>query len=362
MMTYAFRAYRWQFLLAGLGPTRFSDAFRTTVIGFAASFLLPARAGEFLRPYLLAQRSGLSATAAFADRGAGAGVRHGRHPDPLRGLPRGRGSGAGAGESGRLSYGAGRRVVGGRRDCGDAAGVLRDGRPSGEDRAYLRPNRTAAARAARAVGRRACRTVCDRPRRGPSARSSCLLVFVWSFPLWMSIGLGIYLVSKAFHIEVSYVDSFVIVTLLAVGVTVPDPGVGGRVPQVLSDRRDVVLPCLDGACRRRGHRAPRGIIRAGHAARHRVHGPGRADAGRNATDGFGSRFGGGGGEMKCPYCGHLGDKVVDSRESKEGEVIRRRRECLDCGRRFTSYERIDENPVHGGQEGREPRAFSNVRS
>jgi transcriptional repressor NrdR len=40
----------------------------------------------------------------------------------------------------------------------------------------------------------------------------------------------------------------------------------------------------------------------------------------------------------------LGDKVVDSRESKEGEVIRRRRECLGCGRRFTSYERIDEIP------------------
>jgi transcriptional repressor NrdR len=48
--------------------------------------------------------------------------------------------------------------------------------------------------------------------------------------------------------------------------------------------------------------------------------------------------------VKCPYCSHLGDKVVDSRESKEGEVIRRRRECLECGKRFTSYERIDEIP------------------
>jgi transcriptional repressor NrdR len=48
--------------------------------------------------------------------------------------------------------------------------------------------------------------------------------------------------------------------------------------------------------------------------------------------------------VKCPYCAHLGDKVVDSRESKEGEVIRRRRECLGCGKRFTSYERIDEIP------------------
>ena len=48
--------------------------------------------------------------------------------------------------------------------------------------------------------------------------------------------------------------------------------------------------------------------------------------------------------MKCPYCTHLQDKVVDSREAKEGHVIRRRRECLSCGRRFTSYERIEEIP------------------
>ncbi len=48
--------------------------------------------------------------------------------------------------------------------------------------------------------------------------------------------------------------------------------------------------------------------------------------------------------MKCPFCGILDDKVVDSREGKEGEVIRRRRECAGCGRRFTSYERIDEIP------------------
>src|SRR5437879_12253663 len=48
--------------------------------------------------------------------------------------------------------------------------------------------------------------------------------------------------------------------------------------------------------------------------------------------------------MKCPYCARLGEKVVDSREWKEGEVIRRRREWLECSKRFTSYERIDEIP------------------
>ncbi len=48
--------------------------------------------------------------------------------------------------------------------------------------------------------------------------------------------------------------------------------------------------------------------------------------------------------MKCPFCTHLDDKVVDSREGREGDLIRRRRECLKCGRRFTTYERIDEIP------------------
>lgn len=48
--------------------------------------------------------------------------------------------------------------------------------------------------------------------------------------------------------------------------------------------------------------------------------------------------------MRCPFCAHLEDKVVDSRESREGDSIRRRRECLKCERRFTSYERIDEIP------------------
>ena len=48
--------------------------------------------------------------------------------------------------------------------------------------------------------------------------------------------------------------------------------------------------------------------------------------------------------MKCPFCGFANDKVVDSRERKEAESIRRRRECLQCNKRFTTYERIDEIP------------------
>lgn len=48
--------------------------------------------------------------------------------------------------------------------------------------------------------------------------------------------------------------------------------------------------------------------------------------------------------MMCPFCQHKEDKVIDSRESKEGDVIRRRRQCLQCERRFTTYERSDEIP------------------
>jgi transcriptional repressor NrdR len=59
--------------------------------------------------------------------------------------------------------------------------------------------------------------------------------------------------------------------------------------------------------------------------------------------------------MNCPFCGHTKDRVVDSRESRDGDSIRRRRQCLDCSRRFTSYERIEEIPYmvvkkDGGRE------------
>jgi transcriptional repressor NrdR len=57
--------------------------------------------------------------------------------------------------------------------------------------------------------------------------------------------------------------------------------------------------------------------------------------------------------MRCPACGHLEDRVVDSREAQEGHATRRRRECLGCGRRFTTYERIEESlPLVVKKDGR----------
>ncbi|MFH0876648.1 MAG: transcriptional regulator NrdR [Candidatus Omnitrophota bacterium] len=49
--------------------------------------------------------------------------------------------------------------------------------------------------------------------------------------------------------------------------------------------------------------------------------------------------------MKCPFCGYIDDKVIDSRASSEGHAVRRRRECLECGKRFTTYEVIEELPL-----------------
>jgi transcriptional repressor NrdR len=65
--------------------------------------------------------------------------------------------------------------------------------------------------------------------------------------------------------------------------------------------------------------------------------------------------------VKCPFCGHLQDKVVDSREGKEGLTIRRRRQCLKCNRRFTSYERIDEPNLRLVKKDGRREAFDRVK-
>ena len=57
--------------------------------------------------------------------------------------------------------------------------------------------------------------------------------------------------------------------------------------------------------------------------------------------------------MRCPFCHHSEDRVVDSRSSREGRAVRRRRECLQCGRRFTTYEYIEERPLQVVKRGGE---------
>jgi glycosyltransferase 2 family protein len=227
MSTYALRALRWQYLLAGLGRTRFLVAFRATVIGFAASFLLPARAGEFLRPYVLAKNEHLSGTAAFATvvlervfdmatvlvffaffvwTADPALAR----TDP--GLFR-------AVQVGGLTAAAGTLVI-------LALFFFLAGQPETIGRWSLKIEARLPARLAKMVDGLAQTFVVGlgavrRPQQ-------LLLVFAWSFPLWLSIAAGIWLVSRAFAVDVPFSGAFLVMTLLVVGVAVPTPGsIGG---------------------------------------------------------------------------------------------------------------------------------------
>lgn len=227
VLNYVVRSLRWQYLLQGLGPTRFSNAFRSTVIGFAASFLLPARAGEFLRPYLLARRENLSATAAFATvilervldavtvliffavflLTADPSLTH-ADPTVLRAVKAG-GLGVAVAVTGIL-----------------VVFFFLAGHPERLGRASLRVEKVLPPRLAHAVARLAQTfaeglAVIRRPQQ-------VLMVLLWSVPLWLSIAAGIYLVTRAFHIDSSFVGSFLTMTILVVGVAVPTPGaVGG---------------------------------------------------------------------------------------------------------------------------------------
>jgi hypothetical protein len=226
-ITYALRAWRWQALLAPIGPTRFINAFRTTVIGFAASFFLPARAGEVIRPYLLARREGLPPTAAFAT------IILERLLDLatvllLFGLfvftvqP-----GVLSGEASQLSHvkfwggvAAGASVV-----CLVVLFALA-GHPERLGRAAGRVERILPARIARIVAQfvesfAAGLAIMRQPGR-------LGLALAQSLPIWLSIAAGIWLTSQAFSITFPYTGSFLVMTLLVVGVAVPTPGqIGG---------------------------------------------------------------------------------------------------------------------------------------
>ena len=227
LLTYVLRALRWQYLLAGLGPTRFANAFRATVIGFAANFLLPARAGEFIRPYVLSQHENVKATAAFAT------VVLERVFDMAAVLvlfaiflvtaeP-------GLASSDPAVYRA--VQVGGLTAAGATLALLvaffvLAGQPEAIGRISEAVERRLPARLAKTVEGLAQTFVVGlgavrRPKQ-------FVLVFVLSFPLWLSIACGIFLVSRAFAVEVGYVGSFLVATLLVVGVAVPTPGaIGG---------------------------------------------------------------------------------------------------------------------------------------
>ena len=227
LMTYALRAFRWQFLLAPIGPTRFVNAFETTFIGFAASFLLPARAGEVLRPYLLARRERLPPTAAFAT------IILERlldlvtvlllfgvfvilvNPASLSGDPA---------LYARVKMGG--LLAGGASVAGLIVFFFLAGHPETLGAWALKIERVLPAKLARLVARlvESFAQGLAIMRRPAQLLGSLAL----SFPLWLSIALGIWVTSRAFHMTFSYIGSFLVMTLLVVGVAVPTPGqVGG---------------------------------------------------------------------------------------------------------------------------------------
>lgn len=227
VITYLARAWRWQALLAPVGLIRLRPLVRATVIGFAANALLPARAGEFLRPYLLARREGISATAAFAT------IILERFLDLavvvlLFGIFVVWADAATLSADPRLFRAV---ETGGTLAALVAVGVLvaftvLAGHPERLGQLTARLTRTLPDRLGRALSR-AARTFAE----GLAAmRRPALVVraFALSVPLWLSIALTIWLVARAFHITIPFTGAFLIVALLTVGVAVPTPGgVGG---------------------------------------------------------------------------------------------------------------------------------------
>jgi uncharacterized protein (TIRG00374 family) len=226
-VVYILRAVRWQYLLRPLGPTRFSSALRATLIGFAALFLLPARAGEVLRPYLLARREGLSATAAFATIVVErlldlvtVALLLGAYlllfdPGMTRIAPQ---------FLDEIKVGG--LVVAAAALVAFAVVFVLAGHPERLERAALRIERVLPARLAQVVARlvRAFAegfAVMRRP-------ADLLIAGALSVPVWLSIAYGIWLCARAFHITLPYTGTFLLLALLVVGVSVPTPGgIGG---------------------------------------------------------------------------------------------------------------------------------------
>lgn len=227
VMNLAIRARRWQFLLEPLGAARFSVAFRATAVGFAVSSLLPARAGEWVRPYFLARHEGLSTAGAFAtivlERlldlltvlvllatfvlvfPGGAGVNNPR----LFGAVKWAGAVAGVGALSGLAILF--VVAGNPGRLAERVKGLERVMPAGLVDKVVRIIEVFA----QGLG------VVRRPGR-------LLVALGWSLPLWLSIDAGIWAVARAFGLDVPFTGSFLIVPMLTLGVAVPTPGaIGG---------------------------------------------------------------------------------------------------------------------------------------
>jgi uncharacterized protein (TIRG00374 family) len=221
------RAWRWQYLLEPLGRPSFANAFRATAVGFAASAVLPARAGEVIRPYYLSRRERVSATSAFAT------IILERLLDMVTVLallalyvfvlspemPPERALAFTA-----VKWAAALAAVG--SIIGLAILFVMAGHPQRLGRALARLEQVLPSTLAGLLARVAEKFasglgVIRRPGR-------LFVALVLSIPLWLSIAAGIWTVSVAFGLAIPFAGSFLVIALLVVGVAVPTPGaVGG---------------------------------------------------------------------------------------------------------------------------------------
>ncbi len=228
-VTYLARTVRWQYLLEPIGPARFRTAFRSTIIGFAALGLLPARVGDVLRPYLLARQEGFRASSTFAtivmervlDLVAVLallalyvlvlGGRETLPPHLLRPIE----------TSAMLAAGAAVVVLA-------MAWTL-----------ATHPERVAALvrRTERVLPSRVAHMLSDLARTFSQgfavAREARALGFavLWSFPVWLGIALHAWVITIAFGIEMPMAGAFLLQSLLVIGVALATPGgVGGEPP------------------------------------------------------------------------------------------------------------------------------------
>lgn len=225
-ITYVARALRWQYLLAPIGRARFGTAFRTTVIGFAAIALLPARVGDVLRPYLLARREGLNATSTFAT------IVMERVLDLVTVLLLLALYVLALGGRQTLPPALLRPVEASATLAGIAAIVLLGvawtlaTHPERIARLVLRSERILPARIAHGLSRVA-RTFSEGFAVAREARAMAFAM-IWSFPVWLGIAVHAWLITRAFGIAMPLPGAFLLQSLLVIGVAMPTPGgVGG---------------------------------------------------------------------------------------------------------------------------------------
>ncbi len=227
----AIRALRWQYLLEPLGQTTFGAAFRATAVGFAASGVLPARAGEVIRPYFLARTDrhspGITATGAFAT------IILERLFDIIAVLALLAFyvfvSGHNLARTNPMTF-AGLKWAGATAAAGAVAALavlfVLAGDPQRLRQTMERLERVVPSALAGLIAR-----VAEKFARGLAAIRSpwrVLVALVWSFPLWLSIAVGIWAIAVAFQLAVPFAGSFLLIALLVLGVAVPTPGfVGG---------------------------------------------------------------------------------------------------------------------------------------